>query len=155
DGPAGLVFTDGRVVGATLDRNGLRPLRYEVCEDGLVVCASEAGAIDPEGRGAITRGRLGPGQMLCVDPDAGLQTDADIKGALAAGGRWSAGLDGPLRHAGRGEPVQAPAAELTSDQIAFGFTRELISTVLRPMATGGKEPTASMGDDTPPAVLAA
>jgi glutamate synthase (ferredoxin) len=155
DGPAGLVFTDGRVVGATLDRNGLRPLRYEVCEDGLVVCASEAGAIDPEGHGTVTRGRLGPGQMLCVDPDAGLQTDADIKGALAASRPWSAWLARHLRHAGRGEPVEPPAGELTSDQIAFGFTRELISTVLRPMATGGKEPTASMGDDTPPAVLAA
>src|SRR6266571_2669848 len=71
DGPAGLVFTDGRVVGATLDRNGLRPLRYEVCEDGLVVCASEVGAIDLAGHGAVRRGRLGPGQMLCVDPNAG------------------------------------------------------------------------------------
>src|SRR6266540_3738134 len=85
DGPAGLVFTDGRVVGAALDRNGLRPLRYEVCEDGLVVCASEVGAIDLAGHGAVRRGRLGPGQMLCVDPSAGvgLQTDVDIKQALA------------------------------------------------------------------------
>jgi glutamate synthase domain-containing protein 2/glutamate synthase domain-containing protein 1/glutamate synthase domain-containing protein 3 len=156
DGPAGLVFTDGRVVGATLDRNGLRPLRYEVCEDGLVVCASEAGAIDSEGHGTVERGRLGPGQMFCVDPDAGLQTDTDIKQTLAASRPWSAWLDRHLRRAGRGEALpETPAAELTSDQVAFGFTRELISTVLRPMATGGKEPTASMGDDTPPAVLAA
>jgi glutamate synthase domain-containing protein 2/glutamate synthase domain-containing protein 1/glutamate synthase domain-containing protein 3 len=156
DGPAGLVFTDGRVVGATLDRNGLRPLRYEVCEDGLVVCASEAGAIDAAGHGIVKRGRLGPGQMLCVDPDAGLQTDTDIKRALAASRPWSVWLGEHLRRAGRGEPLaETPAGELTSDQVAFGFTRELISTVLRPMATGGKEPTASMGDDTPPAVLGA
>src|SRR6266545_4991285 len=186
DGPAGLVFTDGRLVGATLDRNGLRPLRYEVCEDGLVVCASEVGAIDLAGHGAVRRGRLGPGQMLCVDPNArrasathssmgdrpdegdmraaharpafagaGLQTDEDIKRALASSRPWSRWLATHLREASSGEPMPAPEEDLTAAQVAFGFTRELISTVLRPMATGGKEPTASMGDDTPPAPLAA
>jgi len=186
DGPAGLVFTDGRVVGATLDRNGLRPLRYEVCEDGLVVCASEVGAIDLAGHGAVRRGRLGPGQMLCVDPNArrasathssmgdrpdegdmraaharpafagaGLQTDEDIKRALASSRPWSRWLATHLREASSGKPMPAPEEDLTAAQVAFGFTRELISTVLRPMATGGKEPTASMGDDTPPAPLAA
>ena len=69
DGPAGLVFTDGRVVGAALDRNGLRPLRYAVCADGLVVCCSEAGAVDLAGRGPVQRGRLGPGQIVAVDPE--------------------------------------------------------------------------------------
>src|SRR6266496_1218930 len=155
DGPAGLVFTDGRVVGATLDRNGLRPLRYEVCEDGLVVCASEVGAIDLAGHGAVRRGRLGPGQMLCVEPGAGLRTDEDIKRALASSRPWSRWLATHLREASSGEPMPAPEEDLTAAQVAFGFTRELISTVLRPMATGGKEPTASMGDDTPPAPLAA
>ena len=155
DGPAGLVFTDGRLVGATLDRNGLRPLRYEVCEDGLVVCASEVGAVDLAGHGTVRRGRLGPGQMLCVDPNAGLQTDADIKQALAGRRPWSDWLATHLRAARSGEPMPAPEEDLTAAQVAFGFTRELISTVLRPMATGGKEPTASMGDDTPPAPLAA
>jgi glutamate synthase (ferredoxin) len=155
DGPAGLVFTDGRLVGATLDRNGLRPLRYEVCEDGLVVCASEVGVVDLAGHGTVRRGRLGPGQMLCVDPNAGLQTDADIKQALAGRRPWSDWLATHLRAARSGEPMPAPEEDLTAAQVAFGFTRELISTVLRPMATGGKEPTASMGDDTPPAPLAA
>jgi glutamate synthase (ferredoxin) len=155
DGPAGLVFTDGRVVGATLDRNGLRPLRYEVCEDGLVVCASEVGAIDVAGHGKVRRGRLGPGQMLCVDPEAGLQTDDDIKRALARKRPWSGWLAAHLRPAPSGEPLPASQDDLTAAQVAFGFTRELISTVLRPMAVDGKEPTASMGDDTPPAVLAA
>ena len=154
DGPAGLVFTDGSVVGATLDRNGLRPLRYEVCEDGLVVCASEVGAVDLRGHGAVRRGRLGPGQMLCVDPDGGLQLDADIKQTLASSRPWSAWLAEHLRTASQGDPLPAPEADLTAAQVAFGFTRELITTVLRPMATGGKEPTASMGDDTPPAPLA-
>jgi glutamate synthase domain-containing protein 2/glutamate synthase domain-containing protein 1/glutamate synthase domain-containing protein 3 len=159
DGPAGLVFTDGRRVGAALDRNGLRPLRWEACDDGLVVCASEAGAVDTAGRGRVRRGRLGPGQMLCVDPERGLLTDADLKAELAAARPWSAWVAEQLATARPGAPVAAPAADgpegraLVAAQVAFGFTRELISTVLRPMATAGKEPTASMGDDTPPAVL--
>jgi glutamate synthase domain-containing protein 2/glutamate synthase domain-containing protein 1/glutamate synthase domain-containing protein 3 len=156
DGPAGLVFTDGRRVGATLDRNGLRPLRYEVCEDGLVVCASEVGAVDTRGHGTVRRGRLGPGQMLCVDPSTGgLQTDRDIKQALASKRPWSAWLAEHLLPVPAGDPLPPPTGDLTAAQIAFGFTRELISTVLRPMAIGGKEPIASMGDDTPPAPLAA
>src|SRR6266540_3271844 len=159
DGPAGLVFTDGRRVGAALDRNGLRPLRWEACEDGLVVCASEAGAVDTGGRGRVRRGRLGPGQMLCVDPERGLLTDADLKAELAAARPWSAWVAERLGAADPGAPVTAPAADgpegraLVAAQVAYGFTRELITTVLRPMATAGKEPTASMGDDTPPAVL--
>jgi glutamate synthase domain-containing protein 2/glutamate synthase domain-containing protein 1/glutamate synthase domain-containing protein 3 len=155
DGPAGLVFTDGRLVGASLDRNGLRPMRFEVCEDGLVVCASEAGAVDTSGRGRVRRGRLGPGQMLCVDPERGLLEDDQIKGELAAARPWSAWVSEHLRRADPGKPVAPPADDrsLVAAQVTFGFTRELITTVLRPMATAGKEPTASMGDDTPPAVL--
>ena len=155
DGPAGLVFTDGRLVGAALDRNGLRPMRWEASEDGLVVCASEAGAVDTAGRGRVRRGRLGPGQMLCVDPERGLLTDDQIKGELAAGRPWSAWVAEHLRAAGVGPPVGVATDDrrLAAAQVAFGFTRELITTVLRPMATAGKEPTASMGDDTPPAVL--
>jgi glutamate synthase domain-containing protein 2/glutamate synthase domain-containing protein 1/glutamate synthase domain-containing protein 3 len=157
DGPAGLVFTDGHLVGAALDRNGLRPMRWEACEDGLVVCASEAGAVDTSGRGRVRRGRLGPGQMLCVDPGRGLLTNDELKAELAAARPWSAWVAEHLRSADPGAPVAAPTAddrELVAAQVAFGFTRELISTVLRPMAAAGKEPTASMGDDTPPAVLA-
>jgi glutamate synthase domain-containing protein 2/glutamate synthase domain-containing protein 1/glutamate synthase domain-containing protein 3 len=155
DGPAGLVFTDGRLVGAALDRNGLRPMRWEATEDGLVVCASEAGPVDTGGRGRVRRGRLGPGQMLCVDPERGLLTDDQIKGELAASRPWSAWVGEHLRAAGAGRPVEPPADDrrLVAAQATFGFTRELVTTVLRPMATAGKEPTASMGDDTPPAVL--
>src|SRR5215207_6686106 len=155
DGPAGLVFTDGRLVGAALDRNGLRPMRWEACEDGLVVCASEAGAVDTGGRGRVRRGRLGPGQMLCVDPERGLLTDDQIKGELAASRPWSQWVAEHLRRVEPGRPVDPPAddRELVAAQATFGFTRELVSTVLRPMATAGREPTASMGDDTPPAVL--
>jgi glutamate synthase domain-containing protein 2/glutamate synthase domain-containing protein 1/glutamate synthase domain-containing protein 3 len=156
DGPAGLVFTDGRLVGAALDRNGLRPMRWEACEDGLVVCASEAGAVDTAGHGRVRRGRLGPGQMLCVDPERGLLTDDQIKGELAVTRPWSAWVAEHLRSAEVGRPVDPPPADdhgVVAAQATFGFTRELITTVLRPMATAGKEPTASMGDDTPPAVL--
>ena len=155
DGPAGLVFTDGRLVGAALDRNGLRPMRWEATEDGLVVCASEAGAVDTAGRGQVRRGRLGPGQMLCVDPERGLLTDDQIKGELAASRPWSAWVAEHLRTVDAGRPVDPPADDrrAVAAQVTFGFTRELLTTVLRPMATAGKEPTASMGDDTPPAVL--
>jgi hypothetical protein len=154
DGPAGLVFTDGVTVGATLDRNGLRPMRWEACADGLVVCASEAGAVDTTGRGEVRRGRLGPGQMLCVDPEAGgLLLDDEIKATLAAARPYGAWLAERLRPASTGKPVEVPAADSTVAQVAHGFTRELVSSVLRPMATTGKEPTASMVDDTPPALL--
>ena len=157
DGPAGLVFTDGHLVGAALDRNGLRPMRWEATEDGLVVCASEAGAVDTAGRGRVRRGRLGPGQMLCVDPERGLLTDGQIKDELAASRPWSAWVAEHLRAVDAGRPVGVATDErrLVAAQATFGFTRELVSTVLRPMATAGKEPTASMGDDTPPAVLGA
>ena len=155
DGPAGLVFTDGRLVGAALDRNGLRPMRWEATEDGLVVCASEAGAVDTAGRGRVRRGRLGPGQMLCVDPERGLLTDDQIKGELAASRPWSAWVAEHLRSVEAGRPVGVATDDrrAVAAQATFGFTRELLTTVLRPMATAGKEPTASMGDDTPPAVL--
>ena len=84
DGPAGIVFTDGRVVGAALDRNGLRPLRYAVCDDGLVVCSSEAGAVSVDGHGSVRRGKLGPGQMIAIDPERGLEEDDVLKRRLAA-----------------------------------------------------------------------
>src|SRR5205823_3744774 len=130
DGPAGLIFTDGASVGATLDRNGLRPLRWEAYEDGLVVCASEAGAVPVTGRGACRRGRLGPGQMLSVDPGHGLRLDGELKGWLAGIAPYGAWLAERLDVAGQGAPVAAPAApdELAAAQVAAGFTRELVSS---------------------------
>ena len=161
DGPAGLIFTDGRRVGASLDRNGLRPMRWQRCDDGIVVCCSEAGAVPLSGRGKITRGRLGPGEMLCVDPDApeGLgpwQDDATVKMLLAARapyGEWA--RDGLLPF-DSGSPVEMPPApdDLLVEQAAFGCNREEVAMVLKPMATDAKEPTFSMGDDTPFAAVA-
>src|SRR5262249_31960815 len=91
DGPAGIVFSDGRVVGAALDRNRLRPLRYAVADDRLVACASEAGALPLPSGARIRRGRLGPGQMLVVDPAVGIEEDRAVKRRLARKrpyGRW-------------------------------------------------------------------
>ncbi|HWL35987.1 MAG TPA: glutamate synthase-related protein [Frankiaceae bacterium] len=148
DGPAGLVFTDGERVGACLDRNGLRPLRWAASQDGLVVCSSEAGVVNLSGRGTVTRGRLGPGQMICVDPRYGLQTDADIKGWLARRRPYGEWLRNGLRRVSAGAPVREAGPALALRQVAYGYTREELTTVLRSMGTTGKEPVSSMGDDT-------
>jgi glutamate synthase domain-containing protein 2/glutamate synthase domain-containing protein 1/glutamate synthase domain-containing protein 3 len=148
DGPAGVVFTDGRVVAATLDRNGLRPLRYAVADDRFVACASEAGAISLPSGSRIRRGRLGPGEMLVVDPATGIEENAAVKQRLARKrpyGRW---LRAGVRAFSTGTPVQAPGESLTERQIAAGYTREDLSVLLRPAAASGHEPTSSMGDDT-------
>ena len=151
DGPAGLVFTDGERVGACLDRNGLRPLRYAVSSDGLVVCSSEAGVVDLSG--TVTRGRLGPGQMICVDPRMGFQTDSEIKAWLAARRPYGEWLRNGLRRLPAGDPVTDPGPALPLRQVAYGYTREELTTVLRSMGTTGKEPVSSMGDDTALAVM--
>src|SRR5438067_6830491 len=137
DGPAGLIFTDGIGVGAALDRNGLRPMRYAICEDGLVACCSEAGAIDVAGHGRVRRGRLGPGEMLFVDPTRGVLEDDECKQRVAAGApfaRWAA--DG-LRRLAAGRPVEeTPEPDvLERRQAAYGYTREELAMVLKPMAT--------------------
>ena len=155
DGPAGLVFTDGMRVGAALDRNGLRPLRYAVCEDGLVACASEAGAIDVSGHGTVRRGKLGPGEMICVDPErGGLEENESIKRGLAAQEPYGQWLDDNLASLDPGEPMVESMPNIVARQAAFGYTKEEFTYVLRPMATQGHEPIFSMGDDTALSVLA-
>ncbi|MEW6473762.1 MAG: glutamate synthase-related protein [Actinomycetota bacterium] len=162
DGPAGLIFTDGRRAGAALDRNGLRPLRFQVCDDGFVVCASEVGAVPISGHGKVRRGRLGPGQMLCVDPDGsldgnrGFQSDAIIKRSLARRAPYSRWAYEGLRRFPIGTPqMELPDEEhIARTQVAFGVNKEEVAMVLKPMATDAKEPTFSMGDDTPFAAVA-
>jgi glutamate synthase (ferredoxin) len=167
DGPAGLIFSDGRRVGAALDRNGLRPLRWQVCDDGLVVCASEVGAVPVTGHGSVRRGRLGPGDMICVDPDrvtagngaappAAVQDDTAVKTWLARLQPYSEWARDGLLPVDIGEPVEMPPApdDLVRQQVAFGLTREEVAMVLKPMATDAKEPTFSMGDDVPFAAVA-
>ena len=149
DGPAALTFTDGRAVGAALDRNGLRPCRYQVTADGLVVAGSEVGLFDLDEDRVVERGRLGPGQLLLVDLERGeVLRDAAVKARLAGRepyGRWLGAR--PLlvqRDAGRPAPDPTPALYRL-----FGVTAEDLRYVIGPMAGAGKEATWSMGDDTP------
>ena len=143
DGPAGVVFTDGRVVGAALDRNGLRPLRYAVADDRLVACASEAGALPlPEGV-RIRRGRLGPGDMLVVDPALGVEESGAIEGRLARKRPYARWLRASVRPFDTGVPVEPPAEDLSARQVRAGFTREDLLLLLRPSAATGHEPVSS------------
>jgi glutamate synthase (ferredoxin) len=153
DGPAGLIFTDGRRVGATLDRNGLRPLRYQVCDDGFVMCGSEVGAVRTSGRGSVRRRRLGPGEMVLVDPDAGLIENAGLKRRLATRRPYGDWVRTRQRMIDTGRPVDHAPADLLARQIQAGYSKEEQTAILRPLANDGKEPVSSMGDDTPLAVL--
>jgi len=154
DGPAGLVFTDGTTCGAALDRNGLRPLRVSVTDDGLVAVASETGAVPlPEGV-AVRRARLGPGQLLSVDPQRGLRLDAVLKSDLARRRPYAAWVAASIERSDIGQPEPASAADLTARQALHGYTREELNVMLRPIAQTGKDPVYSMGDDAPIAPLA-
>ncbi|UTS82460.1 glutamate synthase large subunit [Phaeobacter piscinae] len=158
DGPAALAMTDGRWVCAGLDRNGLRPMRYVVTGDGLVIAGSEAGMVPIDEATVVEKGALGPGQMLAVDMKKGkLFHDTAIKNKLAAAlpfGDWVKkinDLDSTLATATE-KPLFTGDA-LRRRQIAAGYTIEELEQILAPMAEDGKETLASMGDDTPSAVL--
>ncbi|MGI8549588.1 MAG: glutamate synthase large subunit, partial [Dehalococcoidia bacterium] len=161
DGPASLVFTDGVFVGATLDRNGLRPARYQLTSDNLLVMGSEAGMVELDPRTVVAKGRLGPGQMIGVDTARGEYLDNDeLKDSIAGQqpyGRWVKRQLIHLDHYLAGRPPGFPpddVNELTRQQVTFGLTGEELQFVVRPMATEGHEPVGSMGDDTALAVLA-
>ncbi len=158
DGPAALAMTDGRWVCAGLDRNGLRPMRYVVTGDGLVIAGSEAGMVPIDEASVTEKGALGPGQMLAVDMKRGkLYRDKQIKDKLARAlpfGEWVNkinDLDDAL--AGVTETAMFRGEELRKRQIAAGYSIEELEQILAPMAEDGKESLASMGDDTPSAVL--
>ncbi len=158
DGPAALAMTDGRWVCAGLDRNGLRPMRYVVTGDGLVIAGSEAGMVPIDEASVTEKGALGPGQMLAVDMKRGkLYRDKQIKDKLARAlpfGEWVNkinDLDDAL--AGVTETAKFRGEELRKRQIAAGYSIEELEQILAPMAEDGKESLASMGDDTPSAVL--
>ena len=158
DGPAALAMTDGRWVCAGLDRNGLRPMRYVVSADGMMIAGSEAGMVPLNEANVVRKGALGPGQLLAVDMAEGkLYGDTEIKDKLAAArpfGEWVGKineLDDAL--AGVTEKPLFEGAELRRRQVAAGYTIEELEQILAPMAEDGKETLASMGDDTPSAVL--
>jgi glutamate synthase (ferredoxin) len=158
DGPAALVFSDGRFVGAKLDRNGLRPARYVVTNDGMILMASEAGAVDLPLESIALKGRLGPGEMIAVDTETRrLLTDWEIKIERARRRPYAEWV----RHnrvrvpPATGSPASPAAGEpgLIRRMKAFGYTLEDVERVLEPMFNAGKEAAGSMGDDTPLAVL--
>ncbi|MEN8889122.1 MAG: glutamate synthase large subunit, partial [Celeribacter marinus] len=158
DGPAALAMTDGRWVCAGLDRNGLRPMRYVVTGDGLVIAGSEVGMVPTDEATVVEKGALGPGQMLAVDMKAGkLYHDTEMKDCLANAqpfGEWVGkinDLDEELT--GLEEKTLFTGDELKKRQIAAGYSIEELEQILAPMAEDGKETLASMGDDTPSAVL--
>ena len=172
DGPAAVTFSDGRVVGTILDRNGLRPARYVVLDNGYVISASEVGAVDYEESRVVEKGRLGPGEIFCVDTTRGVvMTDEEITHHFATRrpyDRWvkenlvrleermaSSGYAATAAPTGNGttngHTDGAPnGEELVQRQLSFGFTSEELVVVLRPMVTDAKEAVGSMGDDTPP-----
>ena len=157
DGPACVTFTDGKQVGAVLDRNGLRPSRFWVTDDGLVVLASEVGVLDFKPESIVRKGRMQPGKMFLVDIEEGrIIEDDEIKEKLAHAAPYSdwlhAGLvrlsDLPAR-----EHIVYPHSSVVRRQRAFGYTEEEIRLIITPMAKNGAEPLGSMGTDTPIAAL--
>src|SRR5450755_1177131 len=158
DGPAAITFTDGRVVGATLDRNGLRPGRYVVTHDDLVVMASEAGVLDIAPEQVKSKGRLQPGKMFLVDTVEGrIISDKEIKKTLAARQPYADWVrDNQITIDQLPDPARMhhPDSEtLLRRQRAFGYSDEDLRMILSPMATKGEEPVGSMGTDTPLACL--
>ncbi len=157
DGPAGVVFTDGTQIGAVLDRNGLRPGRFWVTDDGLVVLASETGVLDIPAEKIVQKGRLQPGRMFLADLNQHrIISDDEIKASLAAAapyGEWL--LAGRILLSDLPDPehVVHTHASVTRRQQVFGYTDEELRLILAPMASGGAEPIGSMGTDTPIAAL--
>src|ERR1039457_5430387 len=157
DGPALIAFTDGSVIGAVLDRNGLRPGRYWVTRDGLVILASEVGVLDIDPAAVIRKGRLQPGRIFLADTASGrIIEDAEVKAGLAAEHPYDEWLHAGLLHLddlpGRHRELAGTEALATQQQL-FGYTEEELRVILAPMARTGAEPIGSMGNDTPLAVL--
>ncbi len=161
DGPASIAFTDGIRIGAVLDRNGLRPSRYTVTKDGLVVMASETGVLEIAPENVAHKGRLQPGRMFLIDTALGrIVQDEEIKESIAARQPYRAWIESSLvKLESLPEAAGAPAVEcfeadeLLKQQQSFGYTIEDLKMILAPMATNGQEPVGSMGTDTPLAVL--
>ncbi len=161
DGPAALCFSDGITVGACLDRNGLRPARYKLSDDGIFVLGSEVGIEGIDLKNIVEMGRLAPGEMIAIDTAGGkLLKDADIKNSLAARQPYGEWLRNNLIKIPSLAETEVPAPKgeldimtLTQKQIAFGYSSEELDMILKPMFQDGAEAVGSMGDDTPLAVL--
>ncbi len=161
DGPAAVAFTDGRQIGATLDRNGLRPARFCVTDDDHVIMASESGVLPVKEDNIVRKWRLQPGKMLLIDMEQGrIIEDEEIKAQLAAAepyANWLEAAQYKLKDLGAvdvaGQALANDPAALLDRQQAFGYTQEDIAKFLEPMATNGEDPIGSMGTDTPIAIL--
>ncbi|MGM0604737.1 MAG: glutamate synthase large subunit [Halobacteriota archaeon] len=157
DGPALVAATDGDTVAAVLDRNGLRPCRYDVTTDGRLIMASEVGALDTDPAEIESRGRLQPGEIFMADPEAGrVIPDAEVFEGLLDDryGEWVATQQVDLEAiAGESLLPHGTVASLRAHQTTFGYTTDQLNHMLEPMATQGKDPVGSMGDDTPLSVL--
>ncbi len=160
DGPAALIFSDGVTVAASLDRNGLRPCRYKITDDGLIVVGSEVGPVDMDDANVVQKGRLGPGQMIAVDTARGiLLKDIDIKREIASQRPYSKWVGENLyRIRETATPtaltkVRPSVEEVLRLQLSNGYSAEELSLIFPPMIEEGKEPVGSMGDDTPLAIL--
>jgi glutamate synthase (NADPH/NADH) large chain len=157
DGPACVTFTDGHQVGAVLDRNGLRPSRFWVTKDGLVVLASEVGVLDIAPENIVRKGRLQPGKMFLVDIEAGrIIEDEEIKDSLASAAPYSDWLHAgivKLSELPSREHIVYPHSSVVRRQRAFGYTEEELRIIVTPMARSGVEALGSMGTDTPIAAL--
>src|SRR5712691_11812996 len=159
DGPAAIAFTDGRVIGATLDRNGLRPGRWQETADGWVVLASETGVLDEDAANIVRKGRLQPGKLFLVDLAEGrIVPDAETKRAVATRrpyADWVAQKQLRLAELPPAPAPEPPVESLRSRQLLFGYAQEDMKAILAPLARNAEEPVGSMGNDTPLAVLTA
>ena len=157
DGPAALLFSDGRYAGGMLDRNGLRPSRYTITKSGMMVVASEVGVMDFEPGGVVSKGRLQPGKILLIDTQEGkIYYDGEIKEKLAKAHPYREWLNEnrvQLEKLKSGRHVDNGVSDLNAKLVTFGFGQEDIDKTVIPMATAGQEPVAAMGNDTPLAVI--
>ena len=157
DGPAALLFSDGRYAGGMLDRNGLRPSRYTITKQGLMVVASEVGVMDFEPGDVVEKGRLQPGKILLIDTQEGkIYYDGEIKEQLAKAHpyrEWLSENRVQLEKLKSGRKVDNSVSDLQSKLVVFGYGQEDIDKTIIPMATAGQEPVAAMGNDTPLAVI--
>ena len=157
DGPAALLFSDGRYAGGMLDRNGLRPSRYTITKQGMMVVASEVGVMDFEPGDVVSKGRLQPGKILLIDTQEGkIYYDGEIKEQLAKAHpyrEWLSENRVQLEKLKSGRKVDNSVSDLEQKLVIFGFGQEDIDKTIIPMATAGQEPVAAMGNDTPLAVI--
>lgn len=159
DGPASISFTDGKIVGATLDRNGLRPSRYTLLDDDTLIMASEAGVVDFDPAKVVAKGRLQPGKMFVVDLEQGrIIADEELKKDICTRkpyGDWLNKFKINLKDLPSAHRSYLPLSDelLMKKQLAFGYTSEDLRMIIAPMAEDGKEPISSMGQDTPLAIL--